>query len=206
MPPQQDHRGITDPIASGLKSLLPKELPLDVVGFSVGGVVAAHLAVFHPDLVRRLIVVDSGGLGTPLGEFELERIGGTVGEKRTAALRANLHALMLRNPVSIDALALHIQTRHSAQRVLFDVPSLVLPDKLRTALPQITVQLDAIWGELDRPHPNPAAQERVLREFHSDMEFRVIPEAGHWVMYERPEQFNRTLLDLLDRPLRSPSS
>ena len=28
-------------------------------------------------------------------------------------------------------------------------------------------------------------------------EFCIIKDAGHWVMYERPEEFNSTLLELL---------
>jgi pimeloyl-ACP methyl ester carboxylesterase len=81
-----------------------------------------------------------------------------------------------------------------------------LPDKLLQVLPSICAQLDAIWGEHDRPHPGPAIQEKVLRRFHPHLDFRVITGAGHWAMYERPSEFNRTLLDLLARPLRSGSA
>jgi 2-hydroxy-6-oxonona-2,4-dienedioate hydrolase len=70
-------------------------------------------------------------------------------------------------------------------------------------LPRVSVQLDAIWGEHDRPHPDPAVQESVLRRFHPGLDFRVITDAGHWAMYERPDEFNRTLLELLARPLDS---
>jgi ketosteroid isomerase-like protein len=78
---------------------------------------------------------------------------------------------------------------------------LVLPAKLLDVLPQISAPLSAIWGTHDRPHPDPLLQERVLRQFHPDLQFRIIPEAGHWVMYERPTQFNRALLELLALPL-----
>jgi pimeloyl-ACP methyl ester carboxylesterase len=33
------------------------------------------------------------------------------------------------------------------------------------------------------------------------MEFRVVPGAGHWAMYERPTDFNRAALELLQRPV-----
>jgi len=40
-------------------------------------------------------------------------------------------------------------------------------------------------------------QEAVLRQHYPALEFRVIADAGHWVMYEQPEAFNRTVMELL---------
>ena len=34
--------------------------PVDVVAFSTGGLIAQHLALQHPELVRRLVLVVSG--------------------------------------------------------------------------------------------------------------------------------------------------
>jgi pimeloyl-ACP methyl ester carboxylesterase len=53
---------------------------VDVMGYSMGGRIAACLAIAHPDKVRRLII---GGMGAAL----LERIGGE--EEIAAALRAD---------------------------------------------------------------------------------------------------------------------
>lgn len=201
MPQRQDHEAIADAIATGLRQLIGPELPLDIVGFSFGGVAAAHLAAFHSDLVRRLILVDTGGLDLPMGHYELRGIRGLDDEQRRAVLRENLLSLMLHDPVSVDELALHLQSTNG-QRGRLNAEKLVLPDKLLRVLPQVSVQLDAIWGERDNPHPDPAAQESVLRRFQPELDFRVIPDAGHWAMYERPSEFNRTVLDLLSRPLR----
>jgi pimeloyl-ACP methyl ester carboxylesterase len=199
--PSEDHATIADIIAAGLRQLIAPELPVDIVGFSFGGVAAAHLAAFHPELVRRLILVDTGGLDTPMGAVELRRVRGLETDERRAALRANLLGLMLHHPTSADELALYLQATNGARARLNPSP-LVLPDKLLQVLPRIGAQLDAIWGEHDRPHPDPAIQEKVLHRFHPDLEFRVIAGAGHWAMYEKPSEFNRTLLDLLARPLR----
>jgi pimeloyl-ACP methyl ester carboxylesterase len=45
-------------------------------------------------------------------------------------------------------------------------------------------------------------QEAALRRFQPELDFRVIPGAGHWAMYEQPEEFNRAVIELLARPLR----
>lgn len=199
--PGQDHAAIAAVLASGLRQLIPPGQSLDFIGFSFGGVIGAHFAALNPELVRRLILVGTGGLDTPLGRVELRRLRGLEASERRAGHRANLLALMLHEPASADELAVHIHATNGA-RARLDPKALVLPDKLMDALPRLTMQIDAIWGEFDRPHPDPSVQEAVLRRFQPQLEFRVIRGAGHWVMYERPEEFNRTVIDLLGRPLR----
>ena len=189
-------------LAEGLRQLIaPEALPLDVVGFSLGGVISAHLAARRPELVRRLILVDTGGLDTPMGAVETARARGLEGEARREALRTNLLAIMLRHPESVDDLALHLLER-DGPRGRLKPQGLVLPDKLLEVLPEVACQVDAIWGEFDGPHPDPPAQEAALRSVLPDLDFRVIPNVGHWVMYEDAETFNRTLLDMLAQPLR----
>jgi pimeloyl-ACP methyl ester carboxylesterase len=201
LPPREDHEAIADVIATGLRQLIAADLPVDIVGFSFGGVVAAHLAAYHRELVRRLILVDTGGLDLPMGEIDVRGIRGLEDEERRAVLRANLLSLMLHDPASVDELALHLQATNG-RRARIQAEKLVLPDKLLQILPRVSVQLDAIWGEHDQPHPDPAAQERVFRRFHPELDFRVISGAGHWAMYENSTLFNRVVLDLLSRPLR----
>jgi pimeloyl-ACP methyl ester carboxylesterase len=204
MPPRQDHAAIASVLAAGLRHLVASEIPIDMIGFSFGGIVAAFLAAFYPELARRLILVDSGGgLDTPLGNIDLRRVRGLEGAERRAAQRANLLGLMLHAPESVDELALHLQATNEA-RARLDARPLVIHGNLLEALRQVSVQIDAIWGEHDRPHP-PADQEVVLRGFDPDLDFRVIPAAGHWAMYERPVEFNNVVLDLLARPLRTRS-
>jgi 2-hydroxy-6-oxonona-2,4-dienedioate hydrolase len=199
--PSADHTAISAALAAGLRQLLEPQAPLDFVGFSFGGVVSAHFAASHPNLVRRLILVGAGGLDTPPGDVTLKRIRGLEGEERRAVNRNNLLALMLHDPGSVDELSLHIQALNGSRARLDPIP-LVLPDRLLQALPRITAQVDAVWGEHDRPHPNPSVQEAVLRRFQPNLDFRVISGAGHWAMYEKATEFNRVLMDLLDRPLR----
>ncbi len=201
MAQSEDHSAIAAVIATGFRQLAGAEPPLDVIGFSFGGVVAAHFASIYPELVRRVIVVGTGGLDTPLGRIALRRVRGLEGEARRAAHRANLLALMLHHPSSVDELAMHIHETNGS-RARLDPAPLVLPDKLLDVLPRLSMQLDAIWGEFDSPHPDPAVQEAALRRFHPALDFRVIPGAGHWAMYEKPAEFNRTVIDLLGRPLR----
>ncbi|MDB5448563.1 MAG: alpha/beta hydrolase [Phenylobacterium sp.] len=199
-PRPEDVRSFAEVIAEGL-GRLPLETPLDVVGFSTGGVMAAYLAGLAPELVRRLILVDTGGLGTPLGAVESAPIRGLQGEALREAHRVNLLGIMLHAEAAADDLAIHVQAQNAPRGRVSPRP-LVMPDKLLLALPQVRAQVDVIWGARDRAHADPQSQMAVVRRFQPDAELRVIPDAGHWSMYENAEAFNAELLDLLAQPLR----
>lgn len=197
-PDVEDHAHFAAVLAEGLRQIVPHALPVDFVGFSFGGVVFAHLAALQPGIVRSLTLIGCGGFDTPHGDVRLGRVGGLQGDERRAALKSNLLGLMLHASESVDDFAIY-QLEHNGRRSRIKTAmEMVIPDRLVQVLPQITVPVHAIWGERDRPHPDPALHERILRRTHPEAEFRVIPEAGHWAMYERPAAFNAALLDILD--------
>ena len=108
---------------------------------------------------------------------------------------------MLQHPETVDDLAMYLLIANARKARLVD-PAMVLPDRLARILPEVTVPVDAIWGEFDRPHPDPALQEAAIRRVQPDTDFRVIAGSGHWAMYERTEAFNAELIDMLDHPRR----
>ena len=195
-PAADTHEEIARAVAAGLRAILGDGLPVDLCGFSFGGVAMTHTAAYQPDVARRVILVGCGGLDTPHGPVFLGRVGGLRGEERRAAIRANLLGLMLHHPDSADDYAIH-QLVPNAAKSRMDVPGMVLPDKLIRIFPRVMVPVDAIWGEFDRPHPDPPVQEQALRAFFPDAHFRTVAGAGHWAMYERPGQFNAALLEVL---------
>jgi len=202
LPETPDHAGITKAVATGLKEIFGPERPVDLVGFSFSGTALAHVATAHPELARRLILIGCGGFDTPLGEVRLGPIKGLTGVERTEALRQNLLGLMLHRPESADAVAIHQLLTNARKARLGNAAELVLPDKLIRVLPRVQCQVDAIWGEFDRPHPNPELHHRLLQELDPAVDFRTIAGAGHWVMYEEPQAFDAALLDMLRQPLR----
>lgn len=195
LPAGDDHAAYIDPIAAGI-AILIGPAPVDVMGFSFGGVLATHLASCHPDRVRRLILVDPGGLDTPLGEIGLQRLRGLEGAAWDDAVRANMLTIMLHDPAHADELATTIY-RQGMLRARTNPGPLIMPDHLLRALVHVHAPVDAIWGAFDGPHPVPAVQEDALRPFCPAMRFRVVPDAGHWCMFENAEAFNRIALELL---------
>ena len=202
LPATHDHEGIVAALAEGLAAIVG-ERPVDLAGFSFSGTCFAHLAAWHPERARRLILIGTGGLDTPHGPIDLRRVSGLEGEAREAAIRANILGLMIQHAETVDDLAMHLHMANARAARLKNAAQLVLPDRLKRVLPQVRAQVDAIWGAHDRPHPVEERQEDVLRALVPELDFRVIADAGHWAMYERPDMFNAALLDMLGQPLRA---
>jgi len=195
-PPTSEAIAGAEVLAVGLRTLPGLIPPMDVAGFSMGGVVGAHLAAHAPELVKRLIVVGAGGLDAPLVRGSWSSIRGLAGEDLVRATRGNLRHML---DAPADDLAVLIQMTN-APRGRVRGGDVVLPDQLQRLLPRLASPVDAIWGERDSMHPRPDLQIEAIRRGRPEAELRVIPDAGHWAMYEQPEAFGLALRDLLARP------
>lgn len=188
-------------IARGYAQLGIADATIDVVGFSLGALLGCWLSLEPGVTVRRLILADAGGLGTPLRSAQFQGAKGVKGEALREVNRVNLGAMMLHDPASIDDLAIDIAMAY-ATRVRTRVQFHVIPDKLLPIVSRVRAPIDLIWGEHDFPHPDPERNAAAVRAVQPEAALRVVEDAGHWSMYERPERFNAALIDLLTRPPR----
>jgi pimeloyl-ACP methyl ester carboxylesterase len=186
-------------IGEGIDQILGAEASYDIAGFSFGGVVSGSVALLHGTRVRSLTVIGSGGLGLPRNVTELVKVRHLTGRERLEAHAYNLSKLMIADPANIDDLAVEIQdwnTRHSRLKT----PVLSRGTSLREALAKFGGKLNGIYGERDAASwPSIVDREILFRRLHADVTFRIIPGAGHWVPYEAADEFNGTLLDMLQR-------
>ena len=172
---------------------------VDVVAFSFGGLVGAFLAVEHPALVKRLVLVAAPSLSAdPLPHIELwPWQEASEGEARRAARRHNLAALMLAQEESIDPLAVHLHAQNTA-RDRMQRRRLMLGDTLLRLLPRLQCPVWGIWGAQDALYRERLAMiGNALAHAHDLQELSLVAQAGHWVQYERAAAFN----DLLRRIL-----
>jgi len=188
-------------LATGLRLLLPDAPAVDVVGFSAGALLGCHMDVLAPDLVRRLIMIDSGGLGTPLRTATFVSLRGLDEAGRREATRKNLAAFMYHDADLIDDAAI-IMNSIEPRRMRSKFVEHVIPDKLLHIARQVRAPIDLIWGEFDFPHPDPEGNLAAVRAFQPEAQLRVIERAGHWSIGEQPARFNAALLDLLAMPPR----
>jgi pimeloyl-ACP methyl ester carboxylesterase len=200
MPPEpQTAEGMADIVSRGLDALVPSPRAIEMAGFSMGGIVAGLVAARQGDRVRTLVLVGPNGLALPAGSTgSLRRVEAGMTDDDVAAVhRHNLGALMFGDAAAVDTLAVHVQ-RHNARTARFksgDIPS---SDVLLRALPGIRARLAGIWGERDAfalPHLD--ERRRVLAGHQADLDFRVIPGAGHWAPYEAAERVTAAILEIL---------
>jgi 2-hydroxy-6-oxonona-2,4-dienedioate hydrolase len=179
-------------IASGLDAVIGREILCDLVGFSFGGVMAGLVASFRR-AVRSLTLVGSGGLGVIRGVNPLQRVRDKTGTARDEAHRANLRAWMIADPARIDRRAIAIQDWNSRHARLDSRP-IGSSDLLLPGLPKVDAPIIGIWGARDHAvQSKPHRAEAALRAVRPDADFRIIPNAGHWVAYETPDLFVQTL-------------
>lgn len=187
-------------VAAGLERLLPGKTPLELVGFSFGGVVGGHVAALLGARLRRFVIVGSNGFG--LKRAELAPMGSwrraETREERLRVHRQALSTIMFADAARIDPVALHVQEMNAeAGRVRS--PAISSTDTLLRALPRVRAPLAGIWGGEDNIARGHIAERRAaLRGVQPGADFHIVPGAGHWVSYEAAPAFNATLLRVLE--------
>jgi pimeloyl-ACP methyl ester carboxylesterase len=187
----------------GLESLVGSA-PLDVVGFSFGGLVAGRWAQAVPARVARLVLVGSPGLSAELlPPLDLQRWDLLpAGPASLAAHRHNLLQLMLAHESSATELAVALHA-HNVERDRLRKRRLMLTDALVPVLVALRCPLHGIWGAQDvlYSHRLPLIH-RVLSSAPGFRSMELLPDAGHWVQFEATDAFNAALARSLQDPAR----
>jgi len=189
-------------LADGMRRLVPMPQRFDLVCFSFGGILGGHAAARMPGRVRRLVLLGTNGLGTTVPPTRpLQRVPRNApAEAIRAAHRHNLAVVMLADPARIDDLAVRVQMENLA-RSRTKSGMIPMSDSLARVLPEVAARIAGIWGERDAlSAPYIAEREAVLRAVQPDLDFRIVPDAGHWVCWEAAEAVNAILADMLSQP------
>ena len=185
--------------------------PCDVIGTSFGGLAALRLAQANPGAVRRLILLDSVGLGRQLPAIVRAAALRGLGRLLLVPTRTGtdwlFRTLLVSDASNIPARErealvdyLHASARISARTLglamrrfagAFGQLEILADDELaRLTLPTLV-----LWGERDRFLP-PGHGERAARVM-PDASFAVIPGAGHSPNWERPAEVADAMLRFL---------
>ena len=171
-----------------------------VVGNSLGGAIAIGMALEHPALVEKLILMAPGGL-SEMSEYQqmpgmqkMFQVYGS-GEALTHEVMKDLFAFgLMHDPqYATDALV------RERMQIMAGMNSQVMSSM---AIPVLTEQLQKLscpvlgfWGANERMMPDSGIMAFI--KHCPNARFIVQSECGHWVMVEHREMFNRMCLDFL---------
>jgi pimeloyl-ACP methyl ester carboxylesterase len=182
-----------DALVGSLAGLIGGQTPIDLAGFSFGGLVASKLALRRGH-VRRLALLGSAGHGTKR-RMAAQMINWRAAKDRLeerSALLHNLRALMLHDPAAIDPLAFAIHDL-SCHGTRFRSKEISMAGGLQAAIDAFAGPLLLMWGEHDvTADARPLVAQ--LAAGHAQREAVVIDGAGHWVQYECATEVNALLL------------
>jgi pimeloyl-ACP methyl ester carboxylesterase len=184
------------PVEQGLQGLF-KQAPIDLVGFSFGGLIAGFLAAHQPMRIKRLVLVGVPGLGLSNNIPNMRGFRDNMTpEEREAVHKNNLLAIMLHNEDLVSPDMLVMQARN-VERDRLRRRRIARSDALLALQSQWQCQVHGIWGEHDALYEGKMPELRQALGQCDLRSFTLIKDAGHWVPYEQADAFNQQLLACL---------
>jgi len=175
-----------------------------VAGHSMGGLVALALATADPELVRRVILVNAGGV--PMTEARLSTVIGVIRLAHKLLSRSGIRTALTRRPRArrlLSRAATSNPRALSPQLAAEVVPLMAAPGfvdaviaagrAVRDTEPEaVSCPVLLVWG--DRDPIVTVANAREMERRLPDARLVLIGGAGHTPMVERPDEFNRHVL------------
>jgi 2-hydroxymuconate-semialdehyde hydrolase len=178
---------------------LALEIPkAHVIGLSQGGAISLQFSFENPEMVEKLVLVDSGALGSQtsfrmlLGFFWLYTF------PSAAANRYNGRYLVTKlenvDP-NFGLYSLQVVKKPGGKSVFWRGMGAAVSAMPEEELRQIKHQTLIIWGEDDRVFP--IAFGEAAAKIMPNASLHRIQDAGHLSFMDQPEVFNRILLQFL---------
>ena len=171
-----------------------------VIGNSLGGAVALGLALEHPELVDKLILMAPGGMSEREEYFQMPgmqkmfEIYMSEEGLNTDSMRELFEVGLVYDPKFVtDELVAErsyvMGLMNTQVLVTMDIP--YLPDRL----PELQCPVLVFWGANDKMMPDSGLLATAKN--CPDMKMLVLSECGHWAMVEHEALFNRECLAFL---------
>ena len=197
-----DDRDYTLDFLAGAVKKLTEVLGIErcaIVGNSHGGAMAIQLALDHPELVTRLVLMAPGGLEVREAYGKMEGIRtmmkvflGPEGITREGMRK--VFGLQLHDPRTLTDEILDERVPIAETQPKRVLASMAVPH-LAPELHKIRCPVFAFWGTGDKFCPVSGAT--TIAEQCKRSRVLLLSECGHWVMVEHTDLFNRLSVDFL---------
>ena len=168
-----------------------------LIGFSLGGWVAAEMAVKSTDRLAKLILVDP--VGIKVGDRETRDIPDIFALRPDEVARLQYHdparAVVDYTTLSDDALTVIARNREAV--ALYGWEPYFHNPKLRQRLHRINVPTLLLWGASDR-FVTPGYYGAAYRDAIPGARLAVIERAGHFPHLEQPQAFVERVCKFFD--------
>jgi abhydrolase domain-containing protein 6 len=171
-----------------------------IIGNSMGGFIAAQIALHHPERVRSAILIDAAGVVAPnISDMERMRAQGrNPFEMSTREEFDTFYAMTMAQPPWLPRMILdymaddYIARRESLARIFHDFHDV---DMLDARLSEFSVPVLLLWGERDRLLDISSAE--VWKKGIPGAQLITYPELGHMPMLEDASRSSRDVLDFI---------
>jgi len=169
-----------------------------VMGLSQGGAIALQFVLDNPEMVKKLVLVDAGGLGAkpPLASL-LSMVWLNCFPSALADRLFSRYILF--NPENRDPdhgrYSIDVLKRQGGQNAFKQGRGAAVAEIPKALLGRIRNKTLVIWGENDRLFPVEYGARSALQTL--DAEFLSIKHAGHLPLMDQPQVFNQAVLDFL---------
>jgi pimeloyl-ACP methyl ester carboxylesterase len=156
-----------------------------LVGFSLGGHIAAQFASQQRERVKTLTLVAPAGMRSK--EYPIMDVISTPGEQIVASLASNFEVLKPWLPTGPDPEFMGARYREmtSVARLLWEKP---WDPKFRRYLHRINAPTLIVWGDEDKLIPHQHAE--IWKQALPNAKVQIFKGAGHLVLDEKPEAAN----------------
>jgi pimeloyl-ACP methyl ester carboxylesterase len=213
MPPSELTIGVYCDVLIGLLHKLGIE-SATLIGNSMGGQISAKLAIEHPEVVDRLVLVSPAGVTTDIARnpqvlWVLKTFGwlysagartaslGSDPLSKSAPLRRALLGVVCRYPEKLPGPLVQRQIAGAGTPGFAPAVLAIGNCDLTDELERIEMPTQLIWGRNDRIIPS--TDVRLWNRDIERSESVVYEDTGHVAMFERPARFNADVSGFLAR-------